>query len=95
MSDWALDAPEGELFAYVWACDDDCMCEQAQIVLIERNSFGGWKKATIVWEGEYHVWEMREPTDPEPTTELNREARRLRKHHNALFHRISWPWDRK
>lgn len=56
---------------------------------------GGWKKSSIVWEGEYHVYGWEDDDEVAPTTELNREARRLRKHHNELFHRISWPWDRK
>ena len=97
-TDWALSAPAGgELHAYVWWCgDEDCDCTQARIVhVIERFPGGGWKRSSIVWEGEYHVYGWEDEDEVAPTTELNREAKRLRKHHNELFHRISWPWDRK
>ena len=81
--DWALTAPEGKLFAHVWWCGDEyCDCTQARIVQGLR----------VVWNGTYATegdWEVA------PTTELNREARRLRKHYHDLYRRISWPWDRK
>lgn len=92
--DWALTAPEtGELYAYVWWCGDEyCDCTQAQIVhIIERNQYGGWRESRVIWNGTYATegdWEVA------PNTELNREARRLRKHHHDLYRRISWPWDR-
>lgn len=94
--DWALDVPAfGELHAHIWWCGDDwCDCTQARIVhIIQRSPGGGWMNTRTVWEGQYHVggWEY----EVAPNTELNREAKRLRKHHNELFHRISWPWDRK
>lgn len=96
--DWALTAPEGELFAYVWWCgDEECDCTQAQIVhIIERNIYGGWRQSKVVWNGNFISGDYdsyhRSST---PNTELNREARRLRKHHHDLHRRISWPWDRK
>lgn len=89
--DWADDAPTGEIFASVWYCEDDCGCSEASIYHVaERNRDGGIFRSTVLWRGTYHIeYELG------ATTELNREARRLRKHHNELFHRISWPWDRR
>jgi len=82
--------PDTVMRAEVWECDDTCLCAQAQIVSGQRTPAGGMRVDRTLWRGEYHIeWEG------SPTTELNREARRLRKHHNELFHRISWPWDRK
>jgi hypothetical protein len=90
--DWALTAPDGELIAEVWWCGDDyCDCTQARIVHVVRNRHGGRYESTALWHGTYATegdW------DTPPTTELNREARRLRKHHHDLYRRISWPWDR-
>jgi hypothetical protein len=78
--------------AYVWYCGDDwCNCSEAVLEEITPNPRVGlpWIERRRLWEGEFR-------TDGEQgaTTDLNREAARLRRHHNALFHQIEWPWDR-
>jgi hypothetical protein len=90
-----LDAPTGGvLWGYVWWCGDEwCDCSQAKIVWRDRPRwrFGDQKPLDVrtVWQGEFH-------TDGEPgaTTELNRIARRLRRHQHDLYARIEWPWNR-
>ena len=94
--DWALAAPLGEIIAYVWDCGDGyCNCTEAQIVhVIERNQYGGWQESAVVWRGQFHR-DSEGYLDGGSWTDLNREAKRLRRHHHDLYQRISWPWDRK
>ncbi len=69
----------------MWWCGDyDCDCTEARIVAID-----GYER-TLVWEGEF-----RSEGEPGATTELNRVAQLLRRHHHDVYRRISWPWDRK
>lgn len=98
-ADWADgDIPEGgKIQGFVWWCgDEDCDCTEAQIV---------WSDLSLrpvgirtLWSGTFRSgwpYEYGEGEGRSPSNELNREAARLRRHHNALFHRIEWPWDRK
>jgi hypothetical protein len=95
--DWA-DQPipsGGVIEAFVWWCGDEhCDCTEAQI---------RWRDLSLrpvgirtLWQGTFRSgWPYEyEPRDgPSPSTELKREAARLRRKHNALFHRIVWPWN--
>lgn len=91
---WVDNVPDGgRIYAHVWSCGDvECDCTQAQIVhwASTQNGTRLVNRSTL-WHGTYYI--DRDWT--KPTRELNREARRLRKKHNELFHRIEWPWDRK
>jgi hypothetical protein len=61
-------------WGYVWTCDDDCGCEQAQIVDYYRNKVVYNARVPITaWAGEFH-------TDHEPgaDAELAAYRRRLR-----------------
>lgn len=101
-TDWADDLPDGliAIRAHVWGCSDDCDCTQARIEGAFGSTPSGRPRFTVtLWSGTFvSGWPYEYDTDEwvrgGPTTELNREARRLRKHHNELFHRIEWPWDR-
>ena len=101
--DWAEHVPDGLLAmrAQVWRCGDEvCDCTQARIEGATQRGPGGspWYEHAL-WMGTFRTgWPYEygeaERAEGGPTTELNREARRLRKRHNALYHRIEWPWDR-
>lgn len=103
MSDWADDMPDGliAMRAEVWHCGDEwCDCSQAKILGSNRRSpYGQPWFDLVLWEGTFRTgwpyeYDEAERAQGGPTTELNRQARRLRKRHNALYHRIDWPWDR-
>ena len=91
-ADWALDAPAGELIAFVWYCGDDwCGCSEAQIRhIVKRNASGGIHTSRTLWSGKF-----RSDHEFGATTDLNREAARLRRKHHDLRRRIFWPWSRK
>lgn len=96
--DWTANVPtDGKLVATVWWCGDEyCDCTQAQIQHWVRNQNDTrFVPGTTLWWGTFHTDGTGWVDDLSSTTELNREARRLRKKHNELFHRIEWPWDRK
>ena len=92
MTDWAGNVPaDGEIFAEVWGCgDDSCNCAQARIWhrIPNPRIANAWQNTTLWW-GVF--WSDGEWADA--THELNREARRLYKHHHDLHRRIMWPWD--
>lgn len=105
MSDdeWAEHVPEGiiAMRAHVWWCGDEvCDCTQARIEGAARtNTYRQRLWDVTLWTGTFrsgwpYEYDEAERAEVGPTTELNREARRLRKRHNALYHRIEWPWDR-
>lgn len=103
VSDWADTVPDGliAMRAEVWQCGDEwCDCSQAKIQGANRRSPHGQPWFDLVlWEGTFRTgwpyeYDQAMQAEGGPTTELNREARRLRKRHNALYHRIEWPWDR-
>ena len=83
---------DAKMFAYVWWCGDDyCDCSQAKILTYtERNGPAFRGPHTTIWEGEYHS-----EGEGNPNNELNRIAAHLRRHHNAFYHRIVWPWFNK
>lgn len=101
--DWADALADGliAMRAHVWWCGDDvCDCTQARIEGATRRGPGGspWYEETL-WTGTFRSgwpceYDESERAEGGPTTELNREARRLRKRHHALYRRIEWPWDR-
>lgn len=101
--DWAEHVPDGliAMRADVWHCGDEvCDCSRARILGADRiNSYGQRLWDVVLWTGTFrsgwpYEYDEAERAGGGPTTELNREARRLRKRHNALYHRIEWPWDR-
>lgn len=102
-ADWAEHVPDGliAMRAQVWRCGDEvCDCTQARIEGAARRGIGGSPlHDEVLWTGTFRTgwpyeYDESERSEGGPTTELNREARRLRKRHNALYHRIEWPWDR-
>lgn len=102
--DWAKRVPDGliAMRAHVWWCGDyECDCTQARIEgATSRVASGAPAFDLRLWEGTFRSgWAYEYEWDVDagagPTTELNREARRLRKQHNALYHQIEWPWDRE
>jgi hypothetical protein len=77
-------------WGYVWWCEDTyCDCSKARITLRRKNEYGFYNSHSL-WNGKFY-------TDGEghkhTSTELNRMAAHLRKHHNEFFHKIEWPWN--
>lgn len=99
-TEWIEAIPaDAKLIARVWECGDDCGCSQAEIVISEEriSPVGGWRwwDSRTVWWGNYYVdYSDYFEGSSRPSSELNRVAKYLRKHHNELFHRIVWPWNR-
>lgn len=95
----AIDAierhPGGRFFAYVWDCGDEyCNCTEAKIQYRWKDYPGSLGFHSVeVWHGEFY-------TDSEgwapggSTTELNRLARKLRRHHHDQYAQVEWPWNR-
>jgi len=88
---WLDDLPTtGTIRAEVWECDDDwCGCTEARVTHWVKSDNQMYWHRTNLWQGQFHSdhqW-------AESNRELNRLARHLRRHHNAEYHRIAWPWD--
>lgn len=86
---WVDDVPPDVLLRGVdWWCGDDwCNCSEARIESYRRDRDPWIADLATVWTGDFH-------TDGEPgsSTELNRMAQHLRRHHHDLYARIRWPW---
>jgi hypothetical protein len=78
--------------AEVWWCGDEwCDCTEARITSY-LLAFPGRRDIRNEWEGAFM-------TDGEghdvASTELNRMAQHLRRHHHDFYRLVQWPWDRK
>ena len=99
---WVTDVPDGEiLVGYVWYCGDEwCDCSEPRINSYKPGDFNGplMLNPKRVWSGTFQTdgdgWrDANQYKDaPSSTTELNRMAQHLRRHHHDLYARIRWPW---
>lgn len=95
---WTADVPEGgRLRGQVWWCGDDyCDCTEPKV---EHGTFDGrfWRWSQQ-WAGTFQTdgEGQNEPNEwkdaPMSSTELNRMAQHLRRHHHDLYSRVAWPW---
>lgn len=83
---------DAKMFAHAWWCGDDyCNCTQARIdTYTERigNIFRGYNKRKNMWQGPFNT-----DCEGNPSHDINRMARHLRKYHHDLYKRIVWPWE--